>query len=99
MSSYALQKCVFDHLRRLEDPASDRAADDLVTEGYDLDQRELAAARQGDVAEFHDLGVHPVLINGYCRANGWKRADYKKLFRADQIADAENTGKTRWQKS
>ncbi|OYN96813.1 hypothetical protein [Enemella evansiae] len=90
---------MFDHLRRLEDPNSDRAADDLVTEGYELDERERAAARNGDVAEFHDLGVHPVLINGYCRANGWKRADYKQLFRAEQIRQAENTGRTRWQKS
>lgn len=99
MSSYALQKCLFDHLRRLEKPTNDRAADDLVTEGYDLDDRELAAARHGDVAEFHELGVHPVLINGYCRANGWKRADYKQLFREDQIRKAEDTGRTRWQQS
>ncbi|NNG20544.1 hypothetical protein HJ590_13405 [Naumannella sp. ID2617S] len=99
MSRYALQKCLFDHLRRLEDPGDNRAADDLVTDGYDLDPAELAAASGGDVAAFHDLGVHPVLINGYCRANGWKRADYKQLFRAEQVRDAEQTGELRWQNS
>lgn len=99
MTQYALQKCVFDQLRRLEDPNEDRKPDDLVTEGYDLDAAELAAVQKGDVAAFHDLGVHPVLINGYCRANGWKRADYKQLFRADQIAAMEKVGDVRWLKS
>lgn len=99
MTQYALQKCIFDHLRRLEDPNDDRQPDDFVTEGYALDDEELAALQKGDVAAFHDLNVHPVLINGYCRANGWKRADYKQLFRADQIEAAEKTEGVRWQKS
>lgn len=98
MTQYALQKCIFDHLRRLEDPNDDRAPSDVVTEGYALDETELAAARSGDVAAFHDHGVHPVLINGFCRANGWKRADYKQLFTAQQIAAAEATEGVRWQK-
>lgn len=98
MTQYALQRCVFDHLRRLEDPTVDRAPDDLVTEGYDLDEVELAAAKNADLAAFCDLQVHPVLINGFARANGWKRADYKKLFRTDQIQQAESTGSLRWQK-
>lgn len=99
MTQYALNKCIFDHLRRLEDPNSDRAANDLVTDGYALSDAELAAARDSDVAAFHDFGVHPVLINGFCRANGWKRADYKQLFTAEQIAAAEATERVRWQKS
>lgn len=99
MTQYALQKCVFDHLRRLEDPNDNRAPNDIVTDDYALDDAELAAVKNGDVAAFHDLGVHPVLINGYCRANGWKRADYKQLFRADQIAAMEKTGEVRWLKS
>jgi hypothetical protein len=96
MTQYALQKCIFDHLRRLEDPDDDRKPDDFVTEGYDLNAEELAAVQKGDVAAFTDFAVHPVLINGYCRANGWKRADYKQLFRADQIAAAEKVGDVRW---
>lgn len=99
MTQYALQKCIFDHLRRLEDPNDDRKPDDLVTEGYALDEVELEAVRKGDVAAFHDSGVHPVLINGYCRANGWKRADYKQLFRTDQIEAMEKVGDVRWLKS
>ncbi|WP_432559433.1 hypothetical protein [Granulicoccus sp. GXG6511] len=99
MTHYALNKCIFDHLRRLEDPDDNRAPNDIVTEGYALDETELAAVNNSDVAAFHDLAVHPVLINGFCRANGWKRADYKQLFRADQIAAAEATEGVRWQKS
>lgn len=99
MTYYALNKAIFDHLRRLEATDNTRAADDVLTEGYALDEAELAAAKACDVAAFYDLGVHPVLINGFCRANGWKRADYKKLFRAEQIAAAEAMEGVRWQKS
>lgn len=99
MTRYYLQKAIFDHLRRLEDPDDSRKPDDIVTDGYDLDEDELAALKAGDVAAFHDLGVHPVLINGYCRANKWKRADYKQLFREDQIQAMQGTGRARWQTS
>lgn len=99
MTQYALNKCIFDHLRRMEDPNNTRAANDLLTDGYALDDGELTAAKNLDVAAFHDFGVHPVLINGLCRANGWKRADYKQLFTAEQIAAAEATEGVRWQKS
>lgn len=99
MTRYALQKCIFDHLRRLEDPNDDRKPDDFVVDGYELDEEELTAVQKGDVSAFHDMSVHPVLINGYCRANGWKRADYKQLFTAEQIAAMEPTGGVRWLKS
>ena len=42
-------------------------------------------------------GTHPVIVNGFCRALGYKRADYRPLL--------ENSGavpprkRTRWQKS
>ena len=99
LTTYHLQKAIFDHLRALEQPDATRAPDDIATDGYDLDDAELAALRAGDVAAFHDHGVHPVLINGYCRANKWKRADYKQLFREDQIAAMTSTGRARWQTS
>lgn len=99
MTQYALQKCIFDHLARVGDPNQSQAPDDVITEGYDLDEAELAAAKACDVAAFHDFGVHPVLINGFCRANGWKKADYKQLFTAEQIAEAEGIEGVRWLKS
>ena len=38
----------------------------------------------------------PVIINGYCRAMGYKRADYRPLFNESTTA---TKGKGRWQKS
>lgn len=93
MSLFQMQQAVFDHLRRLEDPADSRRPDDILTDGYELTAEERTALAAGDVAAFHTHGVHPVLINAYCRANGWKRADYRVLFPAG--ADAVPT-EARW---
>ncbi|MEA5154000.1 hypothetical protein [Raineyella sp.] len=93
MSSYQMQQAIFDHLRRLEDPADTRRPDDVAVTGYELTAEERAALRAGDVAAFYARGVHPVLINAYCRANGWKRADYRVLFPAGSDAV---TGHPRW---
>ena len=50
----------------------------------------------GDVSAFHTMGTHPVIINGYCRAQGYKRADYRPLFK--DVA-AQPARRTRWQTS
>lgn len=86
MSLYQMQQCVFDHLRRLEDPEDTRRPDNILVDGYDLTDQERTALEAGDVGAFHTQGVHPVLINAYCRANGWKRADYRVLFPAGSDA-------------
>lgn len=93
MSLYQLQQCLFDHLRRLEEPDTTARPDRVLVDGYDLTEAERTALTAGDVAAFHIHGVHPVLINAFCRANGWKRADYRQLFPAgaDVIA-----GRPRW---
>ncbi|WOP20058.1 hypothetical protein [Raineyella sp. LH-20] len=94
MSRYQLQQCLFDHLRRLEEPDTTARPDQARVEGYDLTDAERTALTAGDVAAFHTHAVHPVLINAYCRANGWKRADYRVLFPAGSDVV---TGETRWQ--
>ncbi len=94
MSLYQMQQAVFDHLRRLEDPDDARRPDDILVDGYDLTEEERTALLAGDVAAFHNHHVHPVLINAYCRANGWKRADYRQLFPA---GSATVPGRSRWQ--
>ena len=35
------------------------------------------------------MGVHPVIINGYCRAMGYKRADYRSLLEPGPSRRAE----------
>jgi hypothetical protein len=42
------------------------------------------------------MGVHPVIVNGYCRALGYKRADYRPLLEAAAVKTEPR--KVRWQK-
>jgi hypothetical protein len=96
MSIYQLQQCLYDHLRTLENSPPDEPKPDLSVEGYTLtdDEREALVAR--DVGALYALGTHPVIINGYCRAMGYKRADYRPLFKETTTV---SQGKGRWQKS
>jgi hypothetical protein len=43
------------------------------------------------------MGIHPVIINGYCRAMGYRRADYRELLQ--NTLNNEPKRKTRWQTS
>ncbi len=44
----------------------------------------------------YSMGIHPVIINGYCRAMGYSRADYRDCWRTQ---NTEPKRKTRWQTS
>jgi hypothetical protein len=96
MSIYQLQECLFNYLRALEDSPADGPRPELSTEGYSLTDEERQALETRDVAALYVLGTHPVIINGYCRAMGYKRADYRPLFKDVTTA---TKGKARWQKS
>ena len=96
MSLYQMQQCLFDYLRALENAAEGAPRPDLSVEGYDLTEEEREALVNGDVGAFYAAGTHPVIINGYCRAMGYKRADYRSLLEA---ANNEPRRKTRWQTS
>jgi hypothetical protein len=95
MSVYQVQQCMFDYLRALEGASGDQRPP-MAVEGYELTAVERLALVDGDVDALYRLGVHPVLINGYCRAQGYKRADYRTLFK-NPVADPSR--RTRWQKS
>jgi hypothetical protein len=92
MSLYEVQQCLFDYLRAMEG-APPGGRPDVVTEGYDLTDAERTALTKGDVGAFYTMGVHPVIINGYCRAMGYKRADYRPLL----SGVAPEPRRTRWQ--
>jgi hypothetical protein len=94
VSLYQVQQCLFDYLRAMED-APPGAKPDISTDGYDLTDTERTALSGGDVSAFAEMGVHPVIINGYCRAMGYKRADYRKLL----AVVAHEPRRTRWQTS
>lgn len=99
MSAYAVQRCVFDHLRRLERVPVGDPRPDIVVEGYDLTDDERAALEGGDVGRLYALGTHPVLINGLCRSQGWKRADYRVLLDGAPAPATGFEGRPRWQSS
>lgn len=96
MSVYQVQQCVFDYLRALEGAPPGGQRPPMSVDGYQLTEGEQRALVDGDVDALYRLGVHPVLINGYCRAQGYKRADYRPLFKS---AVAAPSRRTRWQKS
>ena len=96
MSLYQMQQCLFDYLRSMENAAPEAPRPELSVEGYDLTEEERTALVNGDVAAFYKAGTHPVIINGYCRAMGYKRADYRSLL---EPVDNETHRKTRWQTS
>lgn len=98
MSTYEMQRCLFDHLRRLEsgeetDPKRVRVTD------YDLSPDERSALETPDIGQLYELGTHPVFINAFCRAMGWKRADYAVLFPEGLADRMRNNKEARWLKS
>ena len=95
MTLYMVQRCLFDHLRRLE-AAGDGPKPVIVTEGYDLTPEEVRAVSEPDIGAIYAMGTHPVIINGFCRALGYKRADYRTLLENSGVVPERK--KTRWQK-
>lgn len=96
MTLYMVQRCLFDHLRRLE-AAGDGPKPEIVTEGYTLTPDEKRAVTEPDIGAIYAMGAHPVIINGFCRALGYKRADYRPLLEKSGAVPPRR--KTRWQKS
>jgi hypothetical protein len=76
VSSYRLQQHLFDQLGRWAiDPD-----DHLDPAPYELDPAELDALVGNDIAGLYRLGVHPVLLNSWCRATGHTRDEYRRLL-------------------
>lgn len=96
MSLYQLQRCLFDYLRAMEDTPEGSERPALSVDGYELTDKERGALVDGDIAAIYAAGTHPVIVNGYCRAMGYKRADYRPLL--ESVNDFTE-GKTRWQTS
>ena len=95
MSLYQVQQCLFDYLRVLEDPKT-VGKPDIEVDSYDLTEEERTALKTQDIGTIYRMGTHPVIVNGYCRALGYKRADYRKLL--EEAAPVTETRRPRWQK-
>jgi hypothetical protein len=94
VSLYQLHRCVYDYVRAGQ-VASGDAATPFDPERYDLtaDERRAFAAR--DIAGLYRLGLHPVLLNGFCRTIGVSRDEYRKVL--EPLAEPE-TRTGRWRR-
>jgi hypothetical protein len=95
MSSYQMQKALFDYLRAKHHAPPGEKPEPSV-EGYDLTDEERKAVETLDVGKLYTLGTHPVIINSLCRSMGYKRADYRPLLAGSAAA---RPGRARWRKS
>jgi hypothetical protein len=94
VSLYQLHRCVWDFIRAGQ-VSSNNTGGHFDARKYDLTAEELRAFETRDPAALYRLGLHPVLLNAFCRASGYTRDDYRKVL--SQFATVE-TGTARWQK-
>nr|WP_296064534.1 hypothetical protein [uncultured Actinoplanes sp.] len=99
MSTYQMQKVLFDYLRAREHAPKDEKPDiaTVVARGYDLDDEERKAVEDLDLGKLYALGTHPVIINGLARNMGYRKADYRPLLAGSM--PPERKVKPRWLKS
>ena len=76
MSLYQVHKLIHDRLGQF----SGGGGIEVDFTGYDLSEDERAALAGDDIGALYAMGVHPVLINSYCRALGFKRDDYRAML-------------------
>ena len=61
---------------------------------YQLTDDERRAFDDRDVAAFHQLGLHGVLLNRYCRQVGYSRDDYRAMLQPFAVTESR---RGRWQ--
>jgi hypothetical protein len=93
VSLYQLHRCVFDFIRSGE-TKSGNSRPIFDASRYQLTESERAAFEARDVAALYRLGLHPVLLNAFCRAAGYSRDDYRKVL-APYAAPEERKGRWR----
>jgi hypothetical protein len=77
MSLYQVQSLIYHRLKRFGAGTDDGVVD---LDAYDLTEEERQALTTDDIGDLYRMGVHPVLINAYCRSLGILRDDYKRLL-------------------
>jgi hypothetical protein len=77
MSCYQVQRCIYERLKAFG-AGTDSGVADLS--GYELSDEERRAIEGDDIVALASMGVHPVLVNAYCRSLGILRDDYRRLL-------------------
>jgi hypothetical protein len=93
MSLYQLHRCVYDSVKAGAVSSGHGPQFDVAR--YDLDETERVAFEKRDIAELYRLGLHPVLLNGFCRAAGYTLNSYRDVL---QVYGSTEQRRARWQK-
>jgi hypothetical protein len=93
VSLYFLHRCVWDHVRSAGVSSGAGQAYDITR--YELTDEERTAFETRDIAKLYQLGLHPVLLNGFCRASGYDRDAYREVL---QVFATPQVEKARWQR-
>jgi hypothetical protein len=90
---YQLHRCVYDFIRAGQVSSGSAQAHDASR--YNLTDEQRRAFEERDVAALYQLGLHPVLLNAFCRAVGFSRDEYRKVL--EPLGEPEKR-RGRWQK-
>jgi hypothetical protein len=94
VSLYQLHRCVWDYLRASATGGTNHSYRRVDASRYSLTDQERDAFERRDIAALYQLGLHPVLLNAFCRALGVSRDDYRRALAG--LATPVH-GKGRWQ--
>lgn len=98
MSLYQLHRCVWDFVRAGE-IRSGNSGGRFDGSRYELTDEERRAFERRDPAALYRLGLHPVLLHGFCRAVGYQRDEYRKLLVAAEPVPPPGEARIgRWQR-
>lgn len=85
-----MHRCVYDFIR-----AHERGTpESFDPSGYQLTDEEGRAFDDRDVAAFHQLALHGVLLNRYCRQIGLSREEYRAILQPFAVTESR---RGRWQ--
>jgi hypothetical protein len=94
MSLYQLHRCVYDFIRA--SGVSSGTGAEFDSSRYDLTDEERTAFEARAVPVLYGMGLHPVLLNAFCRAVGFTRDEYRKQL--EPYAEPEHR-RGRWTKA
>src|SRR5689334_7984500 len=94
VSLYQLHRCVRDYLRFSATGPGSNGTRTFDNQRYGLLPAEREAFENKDIAALYRIGLHPVLLNAFCRTAGLSRDEYRKVLSG--FAKPEQR-KGRWQ--
>jgi hypothetical protein len=93
MSLYQLHRAIWDQLHAAE--TSTYPGRSFDARRYDLTSDERAAFDDRNIASLYRLGLHPLLLNAFCRATGVSSQACREQL---QVFAVPETRTARWQR-